>query len=83
MSRTRKRTDAQVLLAIAVLIGDLGMPPTVAELRKALKVGSNRTVQRYLLSLEKEGIIDRWPGARGMKILVDDDDECPWCGRTN
>jgi SOS-response transcriptional repressor LexA len=83
MSRPRKKTTSQVLEALAVLIGQLGMPPTIAELRKYLKVGSNRTVVRYLGELENEGLIERWAGARGIRILVEDDDECPWCGRSD
>jgi SOS-response transcriptional repressor LexA len=81
MSRPRKKSDREVLNAVALLIVKLGMPPTIAELRRVLKVGSSRTVLRYLLSLEKQGLIKRWPGARGLRILVGDDDECPWCGR--
>ncbi len=33
------------------------------------KVGSKRTVLRYLAWLEEEGDIQRWPGARGLKPL--------------
>jgi repressor LexA len=48
------------------------MPPTIEELRKALGVGSTRTVLRYLQWLEKEGDIERWSGARGIRPLRSD-----------
>ena len=46
-----------------------GMAPTIEELRQALGVGSTNTVLRCLRELEWEGYIERWPGARGMKLL--------------
>jgi repressor LexA len=48
-----------------------GVAPTVEELRQALRVGSTRTVWRYLLALEERGDIKRWPGARGLRLLRD------------
>jgi SOS regulatory protein LexA len=44
------------------------VPPTVEELRRLLGVGSTRTVLRYLDLLEKEGYIERWSGARGLRM---------------
>lgn len=44
------------------------MPPTVDELQKKLGVGSVRTVLRYLDWLEEEGDIERWGGARGIRV---------------
>ncbi|MEX0806781.1 MAG: transcriptional repressor LexA [Candidatus Binatia bacterium] len=44
------------------------VPPTIEELRKLLGVGSTRTVLRYLDALEEEGYIDRWSGARGLRM---------------
>lgn len=78
MSRPKLKTNSEVLSVLCELIDKHGMPPTVAEMRKELKVGSNRTAQRYLEALEKEGLIERWRGARGIRLLVDD--ECPFCG---
>lgn len=49
-------------------IAEHGMPPTVAELRDALGVGSTRTAVRYLGDLEAAGMIERWPGARGIRL---------------
>lgn len=62
-----------VLLAIRNWLVHHGNPPTIEELRKTLGVGSTRTVIRYLQSLEKEGDIERWPGARGLRLLRDPD----------
>ena len=45
------------------------MAPTIEELRQALGVGSTNTVLRCLRELEKEDYIERWHGARGMKLL--------------
>lgn len=44
------------------------VPPTVEELRRILGVGSTRTVLRYLDALKEEGYIDRWSGARGLRM---------------
>lgn len=44
------------------------MPPTVDELRQLLEVGSDRSVIRYLNWLEDEGAIERWSGARGIRL---------------
>jgi repressor LexA len=48
------------------------LPPTIEELRRALGVGSTRTVLRYLRWLEEEGDIERWNGARGLRPLRSD-----------
>jgi repressor LexA len=58
-----------VLRAIRNWLIHHGNAPTVEELRKVLGVGSTRTVIRYLKSLEEAGDIQRWPGARGMRLL--------------
>jgi repressor LexA len=46
-----------------------GVPPTVEELRRALRAGSTRTILRYLEELEEANEIERWPGARGLRVL--------------
>lgn len=46
-----------------------GMAPTIEELRQAVGAGSTSTVLRYLRQLEEEGYIERWHGARGLKLL--------------
>lgn len=58
----------EALSALTRLMSQLGMPPTVAEYRDALGVGSTRTALRYLRDLETAGHIWRWPGARGIAI---------------
>ena len=69
MGKDKLLTKEQILIAISRWILRHGMPPTVEELRRALKVGSTRTVLRYLRWLEDEGDIERWPGARGLRLL--------------
>lgn len=69
MSKPKSLTKDEVLQAIHNSIARRGLPPTVEELRQILKVGSKRTVLRYLTWLEEEGDIQRWPGARGLKPL--------------
>jgi repressor LexA len=68
MTKQKLLTKEQVLGAINDWIVDHGLPPTIEELRGILKVGSTRTVLRYLAWLEKDGDIERWSGARGMKL---------------
>lgn len=47
-----------------------GFPPSMADLREALKVASNQSVINFLKVLEKDGYIKREEGlARGLKIL--------------
>jgi repressor LexA len=69
MTKPKSLTKDEVLRAIQNWIARHGLPPTVEELRRVLKVGSKRTVLRYLAWLEEEGDIQRWPGARGLKPL--------------
>ena len=64
----KKLSTEQVLNALHRLVVKHGHPPTVEELRLALKLGSTRTAFRYLQDLESEGHIQRWGGARGMRI---------------
>jgi repressor LexA len=69
MGRRKSLTREEVLKAIRNWLIERGMAPTVEELRRKLRLGSTRTVLRYLEWLEKEGDIERWPGARGLKLL--------------
>ena len=69
MTKPKSLTKDEVLQAIQNWIALHGLPPTIEELRRVLKVGSKRTVLRYLAWLEEEGDIQRWPGARGLKLL--------------
>ena len=58
-----------MLRAISYGMAHRGMAPTIEELRQALGVGSTNTVLRCLRELEDDGYIERWPGARGIKLL--------------
>lgn len=69
MTRTRSFTNAQVLRALQKLVVEHGQAPTVEELRQVLGVGSTRTALRYLKALEESGDIERWSGARGIRLL--------------
>jgi len=68
MPPKRKVSAATVAEALNKLLVRDGRPPTIEELRHELGVGSTRTVLRYLEELEEAGVIDRWPGARGMRM---------------
>jgi len=68
MARPRLVTKEQVLDALSRWFIRNSVPPTVEELRRVLGVGSTRTVLRYLEALEEEGYIERWSGARGMRM---------------
>lgn len=69
MGRRKVLGKEQVLEAINRWLIEQSVPPTIQELQKLLKVGSTRTVLRYLKWLEEEGDIERWPGARGIRLL--------------
>jgi len=68
MPKEKLLTRQQVLQAIQDWLVEHGVSPSIEELRDALGVGSNRTVLRYLSWLEEEGDIERWAGARGMRL---------------
>jgi repressor LexA len=68
MSRPKLLTKEQVVDALNRWFIRNSVPPTIEELRRLLKVGSTRTVLRYLDVLEDEGYIDRWSGARGLRL---------------
>ena len=69
MGRQRLFDKKQILVALHSFMAERGMPPTVEELRQALGLGSTRTVLRYLRWLEEDGVIERWRGARGIRLL--------------
>lgn len=68
MARPKLLTKEQVVDALNRWFIRNSVPPTVEELRRVLGVGSTRTVLRYLDALKDEGYIDRWPGARGLRM---------------
>jgi repressor LexA len=69
MARPKLATKEQVIDALSRWFIRNSVPPTVEELRRLLGVGSTRTVLRYLDALKEEGYIDRWSGARGLRML--------------
>jgi SOS regulatory protein LexA len=68
MARPTLVTKEQVIDALSRWFIRNSVPPTVEELRRLLGVGSSRTVLRYLDALKEEGYIERWPGARGLRM---------------
>lgn len=68
MARPKLVTREQVINALSRWFIRNSVPPTVEELRRLLGVGSTRTVLRYLDLLEEEGYIERWSGARGLRM---------------
>ena len=69
MGRKKLLDKKTVLEAIHDWLVQHGVPPTVEELRAVLHLGSTRTALRYLQWLEEDGDIERWSGARGLKLL--------------
>lgn len=69
MGRRKSINSEQVLRIIHHWFVHRGMAPTVEELRQSLGAGSTSTVFRCLKQLEDDGFIERWPGARGIKLL--------------
>lgn len=69
MGRRRILDKDQILRVIQHWVIHRGMAPTIEELREALGVGSINTVLRYLRELDREGHVERWHGARGLKLL--------------
>jgi repressor LexA len=68
MARPTLVKKEQVIDALNTWFIRNSLPPTVEELRRLLGVGSTRTVLRYLDLLEEEGYIERWSGARGLRM---------------
>lgn len=66
--RPTLRTE-QVLAAIQRWLADHADSPSIEELRRELRVGSTRTVFRYLQLLEEEGLIGRDRGGHGLRVL--------------
>src|SRR5438093_3520860 len=68
MGRPKLLTKEQVIDVLSRWFIRNSVPPTVEELRRLLGVVSTRTVLRYLYLLEQEGHIERWSGARGLRM---------------
>lgn len=69
MGRKKSLQSSEVIAAINRWLVDHGVAPTIRELRQVLGVKSQRTVLRYLKELEDAEEIERWPGARGLRLL--------------
>ena len=69
MGRKRSFGKDEILAAIEARLMRDGYPPTVDELREELGLGSTRTALGYLEWLEEDGDIERFPGARGIRLL--------------
>jgi len=59
MGRRPLLSGARVLAAIQAWLVEHGHAPSIEQLRRVLKVGSTRTVFRYLQHLEEAGAIER------------------------
>lgn len=62
VGRPRARSRTEVLNAIRLCTIENGHSPTLDELRDFLKIGSRRTVQRYLDDLARHGLVKRERG---------------------
>lgn len=69
MGRKPAIRKEQVLLAIQRWLTEHGDSPSIEELRRELRVGSTRTVFRYLQLLQEEGLIERDPSGHGLRLL--------------
>jgi len=69
MGRRPLLTKEKVLAALQRWTARHARQPSVDELRRELGVASTRTVFRYLQMLERDGAIERRPGAPGVKVL--------------
>jgi repressor LexA len=69
MGRKPLLTKTQVLVALQRWTARNGGMPSLEDLRKELRVGSTRTIFRYLQMLQEDGAIERRPGAPGVKLL--------------
>ena len=59
----------QILSLIQKVINDTGMPPTRAEIARALKFRSVNAAEDHLRALERKGVIELLPGtSRGIRL---------------
>lgn len=69
MGRRPVLTPEKVRAALQRLTAIRGEAPSLDDLRRELRVGSTRTLYRYLRKLEDDGLIERHPGVAGVKLL--------------
>ncbi|MDP3993737.1 MAG: transcriptional repressor LexA [Candidatus Doudnabacteria bacterium] len=63
------RRQKELLGYIIAAVQAKGIPPTVSEMAKALKVRSKNAVAKLLYALEEEGYVKRDGTARGIQVL--------------
>lgn len=79
---TLTKRQEEILDLIRDFIADSGMPPTRAEIAKALGFRSPNAAEEHLRALERKGAIELFPGAsRGIRIL--EHDGLPLIGRVS
>ncbi len=72
----------EILDLIQVVIEDSGMPPTRAEIARALGFKSANAAEEHLRALAKKGMIELVPGtSRGIRLLESADTGLPVVGR--
>ena len=72
----------EILDLIQVVIEDSGMPPTRAEIARALGFKSPNAAEEHLRALAKKGMIELVPGtSRGIRLLESADTGLPVVGR--
>ncbi len=72
----------EILDLIQVVIEDNGMPPTRAEIARALGFKSANAAEEHLRALAKKGMIELVPGtSRGIRLLQSADTGLPVVGR--
>ena len=69
MGRRPILTTDKVLAALRRWTATHAESPSLEQLRGELRVGSTRTLFRYLQKLQADGAIERRPGAAGVKLL--------------
>lgn len=78
MGRPRVHHAHTVLAAVAGFVRERGYGPTIEDIRTQSGIPSPRTILRLLAELERDRLIVRWPGSRGIGLV---EDWCPTCGR--
>ena len=69
MGRKPSLSNERVLAAIQRWLAEHDVAPSIEQLRRELKVGSTRTVFRYLQRLEADGAVERDPGTGRLRLL--------------
>lgn len=69
MGRKKKLTTEQAIKILIDWFAEHGIAPTIDQFRLAAGLKSLKTAFVYLEQMRKEGFIERWPGARGLRLL--------------